>query len=106
MDVFRAETSLASALNGSADTEKEIERLTYNLEISSRPSPLTGRVNGAEVQRIRRELKAVKANSVTKRKTAVAGLQRSLASARRTITSPDKEALSEVWDKIAQRNGL
>lgn len=106
MNVFRAEASLVSALNTRAATGKEIERLTQNLAISSKPSSLTGKVNNDEVQRIRRELDAVKSNSASKIQAAKSALQDSLDRARKTIPSPDKEALSGVWEKISDRNGL
>jgi hypothetical protein len=106
MDVFRSEASLVAAVNGTKDSEKEYRIKMENLKIASRPSPLTGRVNTTEVERIRREAEAIKTGSEERVRNAKSGLKRIIENARSSVPVPDREALSRVWDQIERRNNL
>lgn len=106
MDVFRAEASLVSALKERQDADKKYEIKMQNLQIASRPSPLTGRVNTGEVERIRREANEIKSASEARINAARSELRKSLDSATRSIPAPDKDLLTEVWKKIKKRHNL
>ena len=106
MDVFRAEASLIAALNGQAEADKQYEIMMNNLRITSKPSALTGKVNTAEVERIRRELAEIKATTISRINAAKVDLRKSLDSARSSISAPDSETLSQVWSQIKIRNNL
>lgn len=106
MDVFRSEASLIAALNGQAEADKQYEIKMNNLRITSKPSALTGKVNTAEVERIRRELAEIKATTVSRINAAKVDLRNSLNSAKHSISAPDSETLSRVWSQIEIRNNL
>ena len=106
MDVFRAESSLTALLEGQKESDKQYQIKMQNLQIASRPSPLTGKVNATEVERIKRELSEIKASSESRINTAKANLRKSLDSAKSSISAPDSETLSRVWSQIEIRNNL
>jgi TPR repeat protein/formylglycine-generating enzyme required for sulfatase activity len=106
MDVFRAEASLIAALKRRSDADKQYQIKMQNLQIASRPSPLTGRVNTAEVERIRRDANEIKTSSLARINAAKTDLSKSLNAAKRVIPSPDSEPLSRVWSQIESRNNL
>lgn len=106
MDVFRAEASLVSARNGTKDAEKEYKIKIQNLQIASRPSPLTGRVDTSEALRIKREADAIKANFESRVTNAKSNLKKTIVDARRAVPAPDNLPLSRVWSQIESRNNL
>ena len=106
MDVFRAESSLIAALKRQSAADKQYQIKMQNLQIASRPSPLTGRVNTAEVERIRRDANEIKTSSVARIHAAKTDLSKSLNAAKRMIPAPDSDPLSRVWRQIESRNNL
>jgi hypothetical protein len=106
MDVFKSEASLIACVSGTKDAEEQYRIKMQNLQVASRPSPLTGRVNTTEVERIRREAEAIKTGSESRVRNAKSALKRTIEEARRSAPAPDREALSRVWDQIERRNNL
>jgi hypothetical protein len=106
MDVFKAEASLIAAVSGTKDADEQYRIKMQNLQLASRPSPLTGKVNTTEVERIRREAEAIKTGSESRVRNAKSALKKTIEEARRSAPAPDREALSRVWDQIERRNNL
>jgi hypothetical protein len=106
MDVFRADASITSALKGQQEAAKRYEVMMRNLKMASSPSPLTGKVNTNEVNRIRRESSELKENANAEVIAAKSQLLNSLKSARTSIPPVDNTVLLPVWEKVAKRNGV
>lgn len=77
-----------------------------NLQIASRSSGLTGRINTTEVERISQEAEVIKTTSADRLIKAKPNLKRTLENAIRSIFASDRETLSHVWDQIERRNNL
>ncbi len=100
MDVFKSEASLIAAVSGTKDAEEKYRIKMQNLQIALRLSPLTGKVNTTEVERIRREAEAIKTSSESRVRNAKSALKRTIEEARRNTPAPDRETFSRVWDQI------
>lgn len=108
-DIFREEALLMQARSNYQKAEKLLATEKRNLEITSKPSSLTGRVNQNEVARTRGKVNAAQAamqSEKSKSEKSRSSLQKLLNDALSGLPEEEREALAPVWQQVAKRHQI
>ena len=109
MDIFREEALLMAARGDYQKAGQLLTKEQQNLEIASRPSALTGRVNEESVAWTSGKINAAEtAMQIEKEKVekSRSRLQDFLSEAMSKLPKEERDALSPVWRQIAKRHDL